>query len=464
MKKYIVFGAGKVAEKEYDLISNLFDIVAFSDNDKSKWGTCFLDHPIVSPMELANYDFDYVLICTVHYKEIQKQLLEYGIKNIRIIVNGLIYEYGADNLMAPVNMLNMLSPYIKKDSRMHILFIQTTLRIRACKLAEALKEKEVSVCLLCLDGIDASVKAYLSCFDHIYRASSFDEMIGFINNSDFDLVQCFNEPDVLMCVVQDRIKQPIIHDNADFISLRDRPDLNMLGMEYIANTKSDGYVYVSKGCLEMAVDRYHVDKNKAAVIENRPSLSALPNKELRKLSSIDNEIHIVYQGGISDDPTHFRYYEKQWLLLSNMGINIHFFSQANEGYCWKLDSLHEKIHYEGNISADKLLTEMTQYDCGWCVFGEMPAYKLKLDTTSSNKIYEYLAAGLPIVVSNHQFHIDLLKKYDVGEVIDWNRDIKKQIESVCKKRVGLDFVRDNNLTIESQIDDLVSLYYSLLGK
>jgi len=81
VKKVIVFGCGKDLDlmMEAGLLKKS-KIVAFCCNDEAKWGETIYGEKIISPIELQQLKYDYILICTRKYeKEIKEQLLKYDI-------------------------------------------------------------------------------------------------------------------------------------------------------------------------------------------------------------------------------------------------------------------------------------------------------------------------------------------------------------------------------------------------
>lgn len=102
--KFLIWGTGKCAARllEEQQDSSFFkenEILAFIDNDSSKWGNYFGGLPIISPSEIPNYPFDYISILTYSYEnEIRAQLIAtHHIANDKILNNSqtddIIYQY-----------------------------------------------------------------------------------------------------------------------------------------------------------------------------------------------------------------------------------------------------------------------------------------------------------------------------------------------------------------------------------
>ncbi|MEK4711624.1 LicD family protein [Sporosarcina sp. FSL K6-5500] len=91
-EKVIVFGASEggrnYKEKQID-----YEILAFVDNDKNKQGTTLEQISIIAPEYMVEYDYDYIVIASVFYKEIKHQLLnEVGINpsKVKMAPKGLL--------------------------------------------------------------------------------------------------------------------------------------------------------------------------------------------------------------------------------------------------------------------------------------------------------------------------------------------------------------------------------------
>ena len=86
MNKAVVFGASKNSWKLYDLIKEKYEIIAFTDNDKGKWGRVIDSIPIIPPDEIVLIEFDEVIIASITAMYlIQEQLINYGIE--RSVIN-----------------------------------------------------------------------------------------------------------------------------------------------------------------------------------------------------------------------------------------------------------------------------------------------------------------------------------------------------------------------------------------
>lgn len=96
--KGIIFGAGEYGKKAYKGLTEYYgvEILAFCDNDSSKWGERLYCCPVISPEELSAYTYDCIFISTrrVHaFKAVKKQLVDMGIEEKKIDILQLTSEY-----------------------------------------------------------------------------------------------------------------------------------------------------------------------------------------------------------------------------------------------------------------------------------------------------------------------------------------------------------------------------------
>lgn len=82
--RIIIFGTGRMYERHRQELSKL-PIVAFLDNDPNKQGTTLDGIIIISPSNIHQFNYDYIFIMSVHYKEMREQLLVQGVPSSCII-------------------------------------------------------------------------------------------------------------------------------------------------------------------------------------------------------------------------------------------------------------------------------------------------------------------------------------------------------------------------------------------
>ena len=463
MRKGFIFGAGAIGRNVYCKLCLIYDIIGYVDNNATLWGKTLNNIPITNPEEILLHDCD-VIICSDYHKDIREQLLSMGIENIRMVdpLGYFLYEYHPKKHMQPVDVPGFYQPYKKEKDTMHILFVQQHPCIRTHKIAEMIVEKGIDVSIAyTAEPPEYGQPSYAKLYKGSYGFFSANDIVDFVEKSDFDLIHCSNEPDSLTNLML-LTEKPVVHDTHDWMSLNYAQGRDMLAMEYIAHKKSHGCIHVSEPSLELAKKIYHIAEEKAIVIETRPSEMAKPQKRLQKLSETDGELHCVYEGGIVAEKKHFRYMEDIWLQLAQAGVHVHFYTPYNPEYCKKVEQLHENIHYEGRINSTDLICEMTQYDCGLLLFHNVQEFKIHLDMTLANKLFEYLMAGLPVAVGDNELHKQFVEKYHVGAFLKMDGDIRQQVEKIKEIDIEDDFLEKNHLTMKVQADKLIAFYKKII--
>jgi glycosyltransferase involved in cell wall biosynthesis len=134
----------------------------------------------------------------------------------------------------------------------------------------------------------------------------------------------------------------------------------------------------------------------------------------------DEYFRLFYTGSIG------RVNGLQYLLeaansLSQQGflkIKIHLVGNGNDEerlkeMYYKLGS-PETLVWEDSMSKNTLVHRLHQGKAGMVCFATYPV----LSTNSSNKFYDYCAAGLPVIVNFEGWQAEMIRKEDMGAVVD----------------------------------------------
>ncbi len=111
----------------------------------------------------------------------------------------------------------------------------------------------------------------------------------------------------------------------------------------------------------------------------------------------------------------------------------------------------------------ELLRELPSYDFGWCGFNET-LNSAHLDTALPNKLYEYLACGLPVLAFPHRAITHVLKERGLGIVVESPRELGPELarRDLGKLRARVGAAR-GRLTVEANIGSVVALYEALVA-
>ncbi|MCI1858743.1 MAG: polysaccharide pyruvyl transferase family protein [Sporolactobacillus sp.] len=80
----LIFGTGKTSNKLIKLLKKR-NIIAYVDNDSKKIGRIYESKRIISPNDIRNYKYDYIIIASQYYIEITLQLSSLGVNLEKIV-------------------------------------------------------------------------------------------------------------------------------------------------------------------------------------------------------------------------------------------------------------------------------------------------------------------------------------------------------------------------------------------
>lgn len=88
--KIVLFGTGDYYNK-YKKWFAPGDIVALLDNNSDKAGLTLDGHPVLLPEKITDLYYDYIVILSVHEKEMRKQLIDLGVEDDKIIASTQLF-------------------------------------------------------------------------------------------------------------------------------------------------------------------------------------------------------------------------------------------------------------------------------------------------------------------------------------------------------------------------------------
>jgi hypothetical protein len=343
--------------------------------------------------------------------------------------------------------------------KLNILFIQESVGIRCYKFAKALISKghKITLGYVSKKGSETYKGLDDSIFERCIKINDIQKIGDLCKN--FDVIQCHNEPDYLTLQALTG-NRPVIHDTADLISLRDIENANTSFFEGLANKLAHGRIYSTVYQKAKAESIYEL-KTPALVFGNYISESDRPKEFLPKLSSVDNLIHIVYQGSIS--LYKHRNFIDIFITLVKQGLVVHIYPVTYNKELADFFNEIPNIYYHEPVTPGKLLTELTKYDIGIIPWNLELGQKSFLDTTIANKLYEYLAAGLPVITSDVKSYRDYFAVNPVGSVFENFENIIEKLKSLilsCKNKKLVNFA----LSYENEIYKLEKFYFEVINE
>jgi len=458
----VVFGCGVLGRKTYNKLKFYYDVVAFCDNNSALYGKYIegvLIVPIKQMLDYAKEGAKIVVSNLSHYRQIAVQLTRLGVEKVYVMNDGFSFLYG-DGEMHPVSLLPK-NEYYKKNSneKLSVLFVQYYPNIRTARIAKVLKSLNCEVSVAYYNA--PHQRSTIDVFDNnCYCFSTYDELVDWANNSEFDVITVANGKLAILLIHSNK---KIVLDVQDLFSLYKNLSSSELRDEFIENSYCDGVIHTTEAVRDIAIQKYGLDKNKTHVIENFPLSDCCVTARHRKLSEDDGMIHVVYNGDIAFTDSRDRDFAAYWRKLAEVGVHVHIYSSLI-GYT-DLQELIESnpfIHYEGNLSSMELANEMTKYDCGWIMFNtEEGTSKVHLDYCSTNKLFEYLNSGLPMIIGDSKCHREFAEKYRCGGGLNFENDIISQLNEISSLKIPDDFIMKNGFTMENQAHDILAFYKSI---
>ncbi len=347
------------------------------------------------------------------------------------------------------------------DRKLKILFLQPSPCIRNYKYAVALKKRGHEVTLLYTDRKLSEV--YPNLDDNTYKESI---KISNLNqiwqiSKNYDLIHSHNEPDTFT-VAALASSIPVIHDTHDLISLRDTHDPNVSYFEGIANRGGQGRIYSTPYQWEEAKKMYDIE-DEPLIFYNFISEEQSPKIKLPKLSKMDGKIHVVYEGGIWGTEGRHRDFTSIFVNLAKQDFIIHIYPVRYDIGLEKLFSQIPNINYYKPQSPENIIELMTQYDIGIIPWNLEKGNIKFLSSTIANKLFEYLAAGLPVVTADITSYQDFFAQYKLGDVYKDMDDLFKKIPQIVRECKIIDF-STFNFSYEQNIQQLEDYYYKIIEK
>lgn len=283
------------------------------------------------------------------------------------------------------------------------------------------------------------------------------------------LVHSHNLPDSLTVLAQELAGEsvPIVHDVHDLQSLRRTPYENgfpeprdPIALERQAIEGSDAVVAVSDELLGEMERRYRVPEARAvfanyALREQLPRL--LPLRERRAAWPP----RIVYQGTLSMNGGHYDLREI-FLALVDQGVTLDAYPSRDVPAYRDLARIAPGLSVHETLPSRELLRLLPEYDFGWAGFNDA-LNRPHIDTALPNKLFEYLACGLPVLTLGHRALRRFLRERGLGIALGSPADLALELgrRDLEKLRARVASAR-TSMTVEANIGAIVELYDDLV--
>jgi glycosyltransferase involved in cell wall biosynthesis len=171
---------------------------------------------------------------------------------------------------------------------------------------------------------------------------------------------------------------------------------------------------------------------------------------------------VVYEGSLNTDGGHYDLREI-FQALAREGLEIHVYPSRDDPSYATLAKTSLGIVYHDHLPPEQLYRELPHYDAGWAGFNDA-LNVAHLETVLPNKLFEYIACGLPVVSFRHRALAAFIERHQVGLVVDEVRGLGTALNGpeLASARAK---ARDQRLefTVEANIGRVVRVYEQLAG-
>jgi glycosyltransferase involved in cell wall biosynthesis len=154
-----------------------------------------------------------------------------------------------------------------------------------------------------------------------------------------------------------------------------------------------------------------------AVVQNRPILSEVHGDRIReRLTVPDDSVVFLYQGGLQPGRglhnlvEAVRAVERAHLVFIGDGLQRESLQAAVAAA-----AIDDRVHFVGQVALDELACWTASADVGMQTLRNTC---LNHYSTDSNKLFEYVMGGLPVIASDFPEIRRVVETYQVGELVD----------------------------------------------
>jgi glycosyltransferase involved in cell wall biosynthesis len=287
-----------------------------------------------------------------------------------------------------------------------------------------------------------------------------------------DLFHVHNEPSWFVTLVKEQCDKPVILDVHDSFLARITPEqwqeandnnqeLVRICVEERNNFQlADGLVFCSRPFGHLIKDEFGLSQPYTVV----PSY--LPQNLFQYANNSDWYGGLVYEGRVdlvkdieakSKFKAGFQYtnYEAVADKCKELGIDFHIYARQDSDF---LEVYGDKAICHKPVGYDKLLGRLARHDWG-LVGNSFPTPEWKV--AEPNKLYEYVAAGTPVVAMNADHCADIVRKDGIGIVVESLEELRDRWSEHEERRRNLLKVR-GKYAMEEHLYKLENLYERVL--
>lgn len=348
---------------------------------------------------------------------------------------------------------------------MRILHVTMTSYQRGEKQASALKKLGHNVGMVFLGQ---RMNAHPDYFDIIINAMNENHLINAIQDFKPDIIHTHNYPDQPYWQTRLALKKsghvcPIVHDVHDPCLTWyncETPDevVSVVGERGIE--PADGLLFPSQKLLDDVKAHYNFTQHAITFEPYVPKewyVSGNVNVDFRTL---------VYEGGLRGSGAEPQYQFRNYTMLADQlkrdGVKFVVYGSPPEGEKKEYENICE---LKNPLFINNAIKEMAQYGFGFC--GSV-YYMYNIDYCSPNKLYEYMAAGLPLINMRSSSTAKFIDENKIGFNVNSVEEVSAILRNVTQEqykqlRDNVFLVRDK-YCVENNIQRIINFYEKILER
>jgi GT2 family glycosyltransferase len=339
---------------------------------------------------------------------------------------------------------------------MRILMLSEHCCIRVKKQADALMRAGHFVAHICSRVANAELEGEMSWTMKFHSEQQLRDKLEDVGNS-YDVIHVHNEPSSLVTIARECCPTScIIYDAHDLDLCRyDR----MTADEAAAAISASGMILPSQTYARMAIDRMKLTV---------PTMTIYSHLTEDMREGIKRRAHhggLVYEGACRIN-SRLGYCDYQAVAKRCNDHDIPF-------TVVQADNVNQREYQDvgavvvGPLNYRDMLSALTRYDYGLCAPGKLPS--LQWERTVPNKLYEYIAAGIPVITWPDRGEVAaIIKRNNIGIVLSGPDKLDADMWAACvacrPSLMPQVLAMRAQWTMESQTDSILTLYREALAR
>jgi len=329
-------------------------------------------------------------------------------------------------------------PVYTLSAPLHIVFVTHYARAREFKLAYAARLCGHRVTLVATHVQSSGMVAQH--FDAHYEADDPWQILALLDELRPDVAHLFvNYNNARMLPVVLYAPSPVVYDPYDCLRGMFEPEYQVnwleLEAERICFACAD---HICARSLEPLCLRRHFGYRMPATTYF-PEYCWRPPRQREPRQVRNEELHLVYCGGVWPEDRYpageycYAQYIEIGRALARQRIHLHIYPAPLAGMvdfdCFfslylQEDGSNPYFHFHRSLPYPELVREMVQYDAAMHVMGAAinsdmgRVTYLKLDYSTSNKLFDYIESGLPVIIHKGKHQRSIVRHY--GQTIEIN--------------------------------------------